>query len=76
MIEAHSKDVISSLILLKREIEERKRTSMKVTITGASEAHLLARELAESDIGVIVNPTRPFPAHWEDRNMSVIPGVL
>lgn len=71
VVEAHSADVIATLILLKKEVESEKRTAIKLTITGAAEAHLLAKELRDADVGVIVNPPRPFPYVWEDRRMSV-----
>lgn len=69
VIEAHSMDIISTLILLKREVEEIKGRPLAMTITGASEAHLLAAELSAADIGVIVTPSRPLPTRWEDRRM-------
>lgn len=69
MLNAHSIDVIVSLIQLKREIEKLKGNSIQMTITGASEAHAIAAELAEAGVGVILNPSRPFPAKWEDRKM-------
>jgi hypothetical protein len=62
-------DIISTLIRLKMEIESVKRTIIKMTITGASEAHVLAAEIADAGIGVIVNPSRPFPVKWQDRRM-------
>ena len=51
------------------EVERLKETAIKMTITGASEAHILAAEIASAGIKVIVNPSRPFPARWEDRRM-------
>ncbi|KAG7098629.1 hypothetical protein E1B28_000547 [Marasmius oreades] len=66
VVEAHSADVIATLILLKKEIEYQKGFSIKLTVTGASEAHLLAKELGEAEVGVILNPPRLFPHVWED----------
>jgi hypothetical protein len=68
-VEAHSADIIATLIMLKKQVEGQKGDAIKLTITGASEAHLLAKELAAANVGVIVNPSRPFPASWEDRRM-------
>ncbi len=73
MVEAHSADVIATLVLLKKEVEIEKRTSIKLTITGATEAHILAKELGEADVGVVVSPSRPFPTLWEDRRMYEFP---
>jgi hypothetical protein len=69
VVEAHSVDIIATLICLKKEIEESRSSRLKLTITGASEAHLLAKELREAGVGVILNPVRPFPYRWEDRRM-------
>ncbi|KAF9017012.1 hypothetical protein BDZ89DRAFT_1117848 [Hymenopellis radicata] len=72
VVEAHSADVIATLVLLKKEVEIEKRTSIKLTITGATEAHILAEELGEAGVGVVVSPSRPFPTLWEDRR--ILPG--
>ncbi len=40
-----------------------------MTFAGAAEAHLLAAEIGYAGIGVIVVPSRPFPATWELRRM-------
>ncbi|KAJ7220042.1 carbohydrate esterase family 9 protein [Mycena pura] len=72
VVEAHSADIIASLILLKKEVETVKGRKIKMTITGAAEAHLLAQELGEADVGVILNPARSFPLQWEDRR--ILPG--
>ncbi|KAH9048372.1 carbohydrate esterase family 9 protein [Lactarius hengduanensis] len=72
VVEAYSADVIATLILLKKEVEGKTGTTIKMTIVGATEAHLLAEEIAEANIGVIFKPSRPFPAVWEQRR--VLPG--
>lgn len=40
-----------------------------MTIAGAAEAHLLAKELSKASVGVILTPARPFPYAWEYRRM-------
>ncbi|EJD04405.1 composite domain of metallo-dependent hydrolase [Fomitiporia mediterranea MF3/22] len=72
VVNAESADVIATLLSLKKEVEESTGERMKLTIAGASEAHLLASELAKADIGVIVVPSRPFPETWEKRR--ILPG--
>ena len=69
VVEAESADVIATLIVLKREVEEKTGARIQMTIAGATEAHLLARELAEAKIGVVLVPSRPFPATWEQKRM-------
>ncbi|EAU91444.1 amidohydrolase [Coprinopsis cinerea okayama7 len=72
VVEAHSADVIATLLILKQQVELDARKSIQMTITGASEAHLLAKELANAGVGVVLSPSRPFPATWEDRR--ILPG--
>ncbi|KAF8207137.1 carbohydrate esterase family 9 protein [Mycena galopus ATCC 62051] len=72
VVESHGADIIASLILLKKEVEHIKGNPIQMTIVGASEAHLLAKELGESGVGVILNPARPFPFFWEFRR--ILPG--
>ena len=75
VVEAESADVIATLIVLKREVEERLRLAgestkaLKVTIAGGREAHLLAQELGEAGVGVLLTQPRPFPKEWEARRM-------
>lgn len=49
---------------------------IKLTIIGGAESHLLANELAEADVGVIVTPPRSFPYDWDNRRMWVKPHAV
>ena len=69
IIEVHSADIMASLINLKKEIETKHGTLIQVTFAGASEAHILAKELGAAKVGIILNPTRPFPGTWKSRRM-------
>ena len=69
VVEAHSADVIATLILLKKDVEEKTGATIQMTIAGATEAHLLVKEIAEAKIGIIFNPSRPFPTTWEKRRL-------
>jgi len=71
-VHTHSADIIATLIVLKREIEHHTKAHIKLTISGGGEAHLLAKELGKANVGVILNPVRPFPASWESRR--ILPG--
>ncbi|KAF9529384.1 carbohydrate esterase family 9 protein [Crepidotus variabilis] len=66
-----SADIMATLIILKKEIELRNGKQIRLTITGGAEAHLLAKELAEANIGVLL-PSKPFPMSWEGRR--ILPG--
>lgn len=67
VVETHSADQIATLLLLKHEAEAVSHHSIKLTILGGGEAHILAQELGEAGVGVILNPVRPFPADWDRR---------
>jgi len=71
VVETHGADVIATLILLKKEVEEKTGATIHMTISGATEAHLLVKEIAEAKIGIIFKPSRPFPATWERRRVWV-----
>lgn len=67
VVTVESADIIASLIQLKYEVEQANGSSIKLTLSGASEAHLLAKELGEAGVGVILTSPRPFPLSWESR---------
>ncbi|KAJ7485567.1 amidohydrolase-domain-containing protein [Mycena latifolia] len=73
VINVHSADIIASLLVLKREVETQRGTAMKMTLVGATEAHLLAPELAAASVGVILTPPRSFPYNWEQRRILAGP---
>ena len=60
---------MTSIIKLKQEVEAQSGHSLKLTFYGASEAHIIAQEIADANIGVIIAPSRPYPYAWEDRRM-------
>ncbi|KAJ3553840.1 hypothetical protein NM688_g3408 [Phlebia brevispora] len=68
----NSADIIPTVIQMKQEVEDQTGTELRITILGGSEAHILAPELAEAKIGVILYPPRPYPYMWDNRR--VIPG--
>ncbi|TDL19418.1 carbohydrate esterase family 9 protein [Rickenella mellea] len=72
VIDVHSADIIATLLALKEEVENRTGRRIIMTLSGATEAHLLAKEIGEAKVGVIVNPVRPFPYTWERRR--ILPG--
>ncbi|KAI0643970.1 composite domain of metallo-dependent hydrolase [Trametes meyenii] len=72
VVEAESADIIATIISLKHEVEREVGGRVRLTITAAREAHILATELREADIGVILTPSRPFPSSWESHR--ILPG--
>ncbi|KAJ3886962.1 composite domain of metallo-dependent hydrolase [Lentinula edodes] len=72
VVDVHNADIMASLIQLKSEIQEQTKSIIQMTFAGASEAHLLAREIGAAGVGVIVSPVRPFPSFWDMRR--ILPG--
>ena len=69
MVNVESADIMATLVNLKREFEDTTRNRLKLTFSGATEAHLLAEEIAKADISVILTSPRTFPSFWEQRRM-------
>ena len=67
VLSAHSADTIVSIIRLKSQIESVSSTNLRVAIIGAAEAHLVADELAASNISVVVAPLLPHAQSWDQR---------
>jgi hypothetical protein len=63
---------MATLIQLKREVESQTKTHLKFTLVGAAESHLLAKEIGNAGIGIILRPVRPFPYTWKSRR--ILPG--
>ncbi|PCH43667.1 hypothetical protein WOLCODRAFT_153717 [Wolfiporia cocos MD-104 SS10] len=72
VVDTDSADVIATLILLKKEVEQKFGRPIKLTIAGALEAHILAKEIAEAKVGILQVPSRPFPTTWE--RLRILPG--
>ncbi|TDL21725.1 carbohydrate esterase family 9 protein [Rickenella mellea] len=72
VIDVHSVDIISTLLILKKEVEAQTGNLLKMTLTGATEAHILAKEIAAANVGVVYVPSRPFPTDWQRRR--ILPG--
>ena len=60
---------MATLVNLKREFEHVTGNHLKLTFSGATEAHLLAEEIAKADISVILTSPRTYPTYWEQRRM-------
>ncbi|KAK4704844.1 hypothetical protein P7C70_g1364, partial [Phenoliferia sp. Uapishka_3] len=72
VINAWKADTIATIILLKREVEKHSKKPLKWIIHGGQESHLVANELADAKISVILSPPRAFPASWDERR--AVPG--
>ena len=72
MVNAESANIIATLLALKKEVDIVKGQSLKLTLVGAAEAHLLAREIGQASVGVILVPSRSFPVAWQQKQMWVL----
>uniref|UniRef100_A0A8H8CNE4 Amidohydrolase-related domain-containing protein n=1 Tax=Psilocybe cubensis TaxID=181762 RepID=A0A8H8CNE4_PSICU len=72
VIQVQSADTMASLINLKFETEKIHGHSIHITFVGANEAHLLAKEIGNACVGVVLRPSRPFPATWKSKR--ILPG--
>jgi hypothetical protein len=72
-ITAHSADTIAAVLRVKSLVEEAVAASkdaagpIRLVIIGGAEAHLLARELASSRVGVVLAPMLSFALSWDQR---------
>ncbi|TFK43732.1 carbohydrate esterase family 9 protein [Crucibulum laeve] len=73
VIEVDSADIMASLLIVKAEVENNIGSRMRMVFSGATEAHLLAKEISDADVGVILSPARPFPMVWDQRRILAGP---
>lgn len=74
VIDVHSADTIASLLRLKEQIDESlSNSTIRLVLLGGAESHLLAKELAEASVGVILAPLYPYGASWDQRRS--LPGL-
>ncbi|KAJ7731104.1 hypothetical protein DFH07DRAFT_1065777 [Mycena maculata] len=74
VVEVESADIIASLLVLKKEVEAANGNAIHLTLAGAAEAHLLAKEIGQAGVGVIVQQ-RPYPSKWEQKRLLAGPPV-
>ncbi|KAI0920873.1 hypothetical protein AcW2_006015 [Taiwanofungus camphoratus] len=73
VIHVASADIMTTLLTLKKEVEQARGSFMKMVFSGATEAHLIAEEIARAKVGIILDPVRPFPGTWDDRRILAGP---
>ncbi|KAH8913499.1 hypothetical protein BT69DRAFT_1194886, partial [Atractiella rhizophila] len=66
VITVYHSDTMASLLRLKKEVETAVGAgSIKMVFAGAVEAHLIAEEIVEAGVGVILTMPRCSPAEWD-----------
>ena len=69
VVRVESADIMATLVDLKWDYERITGNKLWLTFSGATEAHLLAKEISRAGISVILTCPRAFPATWEQRRM-------
>ncbi|KAG6872404.1 hypothetical protein C0995_009994 [Termitomyces sp. Mi166 len=72
VVNVDSADIMSTLLRLKSEYETHSGNTIRLTFTGAAEAHLLADQISEAGVSVVITSPRPYPGSWQERR--IIPG--
>ncbi|KAK5684765.1 hypothetical protein LTS10_002839 [Elasticomyces elasticus] len=67
ILTVHSADTISTLLRLKAEFEAARNGRIRMIIHGGAESHLVADELAASDVSVILAPMLAYSTTWDQR---------
>jgi hypothetical protein len=60
---------MSTLLKLKTEFRHKTRNNFDMTFTGGAEAHLIADNIAQAGVSVIITMPRPYPGTWESQRM-------
>ncbi|EMD40496.1 hypothetical protein CERSUDRAFT_130402 [Gelatoporia subvermispora B] len=72
VIDVGNADIMVALLKLKKEVEGRRNSTLKLVFSHAAEAHLIAADIANAGVGVILTSPKPFPGTWDDHR--ILPG--
>lgn len=72
MIEVHSADIMATLLIVKIEVEDRIGSRMRMVFSGATEAHLLAKEIGDSFVPSRVKVSGLIESGVGEANVGVI----
>ncbi|THV08381.1 composite domain of metallo-dependent hydrolase [Dendrothele bispora CBS 962.96] len=75
VVDVHSADIMASLLLLKAEVDDRIGGQMRMVFAGATEAHIVAKEIGEARVGVILTSLQPYPTTWDQRRILAGPPI-
>ena len=69
VITVHSADTIAAVLKLKTTVEAffPGKTNIRLVLFGAAEAHLLSKELAAANVGVVLAPIFSYAKDWDQR---------
>ncbi|KAH0583360.1 hypothetical protein H2248_008989 [Termitomyces sp. 'cryptogamus'] len=72
VVNVDSADIMSTVLRLKSDYDAWSGNSIRLTFTGAAEAHLLADEISHAGVSVVITSPRPYPGSWQERR--ILPG--
>ncbi|KAG1855024.1 hypothetical protein F4604DRAFT_1801268 [Suillus subluteus] len=75
VVDVESADIMATLLRLKDEYEAHSGRELRMTFAGATEAHILAHEIARAGVSVIVTQSKPFPSTWEQQRILAGPPI-
>ncbi|OAX43849.1 hypothetical protein K503DRAFT_765464 [Rhizopogon vinicolor AM-OR11-026] len=75
VVDVENADIMATLLRLKDEYEAHSGEKLRLTFSGATEAHLLAHEIARAGVSVIVTQSKPFPETWEQQRILAGPPI-
>lgn len=76
VISVHKADTIAAIIRMKKSVDKiitkefessKKPPKLRVVILGGAESYLVAKELADASISVILAPLLPYSQSWDER---------
>jgi len=75
VITVHSADAIAAALQVKKAVEDAiaaktetaKPPTIRMAIIGGAESHLVAKELAAANVGVVLAPLRSYRVFWDQR---------
>jgi imidazolonepropionase-like amidohydrolase len=67
VLSVHSADTTSALLRLKSTVESASKTPLRLVVLGAAESYLVAKELADADVAVVLAPLLPWAQSWDQR---------
>lgn len=72
-VTVHSADTISAVLAVKKTVQaalargQRHSPALRFVIVGGAESHLVAEELGEADVGVVLAPLLSYRTTWDQR---------
>ncbi|KAG1827620.1 uncharacterized protein BJ212DRAFT_1256353 [Suillus subaureus] len=75
VVDVESADIMATLLRLKDEYEAHSGRELRMTFAGATEAHIIAHEIARAGVSVIVTQSKPYPSTWEQRRILAGPPI-